>query len=57
MIDARCWNDNYYYLKDLELEMRRYLNDHDTGVFKHHSDLFRTALEGVSEAMGDSNGR
>ena len=57
MIDARCWNDNYYYLKDLELEMRRYLNDHDTGVFRYHSDLFRTALEGVREAMGDSNGR
>ena len=52
MIDARCWNDNYYYLKDLELEMRRYLNDHDTGVFRYHSDLFRTALEGRQRGDG-----
>ena len=41
MIDGRCWNDNYYYLKELELEMRRYLKDHDTAVFRHHSKLFK----------------
>ena len=52
MIDGRCWNDNYYYMKEMELQMRRYLNDHDTGVFGHHGNLFGAALESVTEAIG-----
>lgn len=52
VIDARCWNDNYYYIKDMELEMRRYLNGDDFSVFRHHRELFRTALESVVEAIG-----
>ncbi len=52
VIDGRCWNDNYYYIKDLELEMRRYLNGKDFSVFKHHSDLFQTSLQSAIEAIG-----
>ena len=52
MIDGHCWNDNYRYLKELELEMRRYLNDHDIHVFKHHTVLFQDALTSVREATG-----
>ena len=52
MIDARCWNDNYYYIKDMELQMRRFLNGSDFGAFKYHGELFRTALESVIEAIG-----
>jgi hypothetical protein len=52
MIDARCWHDNYYYLKDMELEMRRYLNDCDFSVFRYHGELFRTALQSTIEAIG-----
>ena len=53
VIDGRCWNDNYYYIKDLELEMRRYLNDHDAGVFRYHAEFFRATLESVIEAIGE----
>ncbi len=53
VIDGRCWNDNYYYMKDMELEMRRYLNDRDFSVFRYHSDLFRSALQNTIEAIGD----
>ena len=52
VIDARCWNDNYYYMKEMELEMRRYLNSHDFATFKYHSDLFQTALQSAIEAVG-----
>ncbi len=52
VIDARCWNDNYYYMRDMELEMRRYLNGNDFSVFRYHGDLFRTALQSVVEAIG-----
>lgn len=51
--NIRCWHENYYYLKNLELEMRRYLNDYDIKAFKYHSDLFRSALDSVSEALKD----
>lgn len=52
VVDARCWNDNYYYMNDMELEMRRYLNEHDFSVFRYHKDLFQTALQSVVEAIG-----
>lgn len=53
VIDGRCWNDNYYYIKDLELEMRRYLNDHDFSVFRYHGALFKSALQSAIEDIGD----
>lgn len=52
VIDGRCWNNNYYYMRDMELEMRRYLNGNDFSAFKYHGPLFRTALENVVEALG-----
>lgn len=52
LIDARCWNSNYYYLKDLELEMRGFLNGGDFSAFKYHGDLFRGVLRNVMEAVG-----
>ena len=52
VIDGRCWNSNYSYMRDLELEMRRYLTDNDVSVFKYHKDLFGKALQSVLEAVG-----
>lgn len=53
MIDAQCWTKNYYYIKDLELEMRRFLNEGDFASFKHHGYLFKTAYQNVIEAIGE----
>jgi len=53
IVEARSWNDNYYYLKNLEAEMRRYLADREIRVFQYHSELFRKCLETVREAIGD----
>lgn len=52
LIDGHCWNDNYRYMKDMELEMRRYLKDNDFDVFMYHRDLFRSAQQSVIEAIG-----
>jgi hypothetical protein len=52
VVDGRCWNDNYNYIREMELEMRRYLNDYEFTVFKHHSNLFKTALQSAIEAVG-----
>jgi hypothetical protein len=51
VIDAQCWNSNYYYMKDMELEMRRFLIGGDFGCFKHHRKTFRDALQSVIEAV------
>jgi hypothetical protein len=53
MIDARCWNENYYYMKNLELQMRRYLNSHDCEVFKHNASLMADSLTTTLEALED----
>jgi hypothetical protein len=52
MIDARCWVSNYYYLMDLELEMRRFLKDHKFGAFKHHGSLIEQSFLTMAEAVG-----
>jgi hypothetical protein len=52
VIDGRCWNNNYYYITELELEMRRFLNNGDFGSFTYHGEQFRAVLESVKEAVG-----
>jgi hypothetical protein len=52
VVDGRCWNNNYYYMKEMELEMRRFLNGRDFACFSYHRDLFRNALESAIEAIG-----
>ncbi|WP_206667636.1 hypothetical protein [Muricoccus nepalensis] len=51
VVDGRCWFSNYYYMKDMELEMRRFLSTGDFASFEHHSDLFRKAHESLLEAL------
>jgi hypothetical protein len=53
VIDGLCLNRNYSYIRELELQMRRFLNEHDFRSFKHHGEQFRAALENVLESEGD----
>lgn len=53
LVNLRCWNSNYYYMKELESEMRRFLNGNDFSVFQYNADLFRKSLETVMEELGD----
>jgi hypothetical protein len=52
VIDGRCWNDNYYYMKNMELEMQRFLQTQDFSSFKFHSAMFQQAYQNVQEALG-----
>jgi len=52
IIDGRTWNNNYRYLVDFELELRRFLNGHQFTSFKYHSGLFRDAHKSMVEAVG-----
>lgn len=51
VIDGRCWFSNYYYIKDMELEMRRFLVGQDFGCFQHHGNLFRQAYQSLAEVL------
>lgn len=51
MVDARCWFNNYYYMKEMQLQMRRFLKDHDFACFKYHGDLIKEAYQSVAEVV------
>ena len=51
IVDARCWSHNYRYLVDLQLDLSRFLKDHDFACFRKHADCFRRASEATEEAV------
>lgn len=51
MMEAHSWFSNYRYLKELQAQMRRFLNNHDFACFEHHSRLIKDAYESVVESM------
>lgn len=53
MIDGRCWNNNYYYISELQQDMRRFLGSRDFNIFKNHGEFFLRTLSSVTEALGE----
>lgn len=51
-VEALCWARNYHYIKEMELEMRRFLTAHEFSVFRHHSGALRDAYQSVEEEVG-----
>jgi hypothetical protein len=51
LVEALCWARNYQYMKEMVLEMRRFLKGNDFGVFKHHSEILRAAFQSVDEEV------
>jgi len=51
VVDGRCWFNNYYRMKEMELEMRQFINTGDFGAFQHHGELFRKAHENLQQAL------
>ena len=50
-IEALCWSKNYSYMREMQLEMRRFLIDHDFSVFKHHKEILKAAYENIVEEV------
>jgi hypothetical protein len=50
-VEALCWGRNYQYMKEMELEMRRFLKAHDFAVFRYHGDLLRSAFQSIEEEV------
>lgn len=50
-VEALCWAKNYHYMKEMELEMRRFLTLHDFNVFRFHADALKAAYESVEEEV------
>lgn len=53
LIEGITWNKNYYYMKDMELEMRRFLVEGDFDEFEYNGDLFRKIFMSVLEELKD----
>lgn len=53
LVDGRCWHQNYYYMSEMQLEMRRFLGSQDFSSFKYHGGIFKTTLQSALEALGD----
>jgi hypothetical protein len=51
LVEALCWARNYQYMKEMELEMRRFLKGNDFGVFKYHSEILKAAFQSVEEEV------
>ncbi len=51
-IDGRCWNNNLYYMRDMELEMRRFLVTENFETFKHHGSIFSNAWQNLLQRLG-----
>jgi hypothetical protein len=49
LVDARCCFENYYYLKQMQLEMRNFLNKHSFDCFSYHKELLEKAYNGAME--------
>lgn len=52
LVDARCCFENYYYIKQLQLEMRNFLSTNSFDSFSHHRELIESAYESTMEETG-----
>ena len=51
MVDGRCWAHNLQYLKDMELEMKRFLKEQSFGAFRYHRELIERSFQNVAESV------
>jgi hypothetical protein len=50
-VEALCWSKNYSYMREMQLEMRRFLIGHDFEVFKYHGSILKAAYENIFEEV------
>ncbi|KUO48823.1 MAG: hypothetical protein APF76_18255 [Desulfitibacter sp. BRH_c19] len=49
---AKAIVDNIYYLQNLQLQMKNFLNEENFNVFKFNEDFFKEAYESLSAELG-----
>ncbi len=50
-VDPNCWNMNLGYLKEMELDMRRFLSSHEFSSFRFHGDAIKRIYEAMIEEV------
>jgi hypothetical protein len=50
-VDPNCWNTNLGYLKDMELDMRRFLSSREFSSFTFHGDAIRRIHDAMIEEV------
>jgi len=51
-VDPNMWNQNYYYLTELQSQMRQYLHSGDFNVFSNHNNFFKNSYERLLQDVG-----
>jgi hypothetical protein len=52
MVDPMCWTKNIGELRNMELDMRRFLGEHDFSAFTYHGDTLKRIYESMIEEVG-----
>ena len=52
--EPQVWFRNYYYLQELELEMRSFLNAFDFNSFKFNAEYFKDKFEMLKTALPEA---
>lgn len=50
-VDPNCWNTNLGYLKEMELDMRRFLNSRDFLSFRFHGEAIKRTYDAMIEEV------
>lgn len=54
IVEGRCWSNNYQYMREMQLNMKRHANDGNFEHFGKHHDLIKSAyLAMCAELAGD----
>jgi hypothetical protein len=54
VVEGRCWSNNYQYMQQMQLNMKKHLNDGDFKHFGKHHEVIKSAyLEMCAELAGD----
>jgi hypothetical protein len=53
VVEGRCWTNNYQYMRQMQLDMSKYLSDGHFEHFGKHHVLIKSAFETLKAEMGD----
>ena len=51
-LNAEAWNNNYYYMQNMQLDMARYVTTRDFGAFRWHREFLKESFENLQTYVG-----
>lgn len=51
-LNAQCWNNNYYYMLNMQAEMSRFVTTGDFAAFKWHGGFLKESFDNLLASVG-----